>query len=482
MPPEVGKWTELHGPASRLPEDARLESLRRNRAWWSGEHLDRLSGVPFWMAEQGPARSTGADTLQWGAGNMRPEHRVHVPVAADLALTSADFLFGGGLQITSKDAGVMAAVDALDVESVVADAAERCSGIGEVYLRVGWDGPDATLIAVDGDRVWPTFRYGRLVAASLVNTLPKIGTRHYRHIEVHEPGLIRHELWAGSGGGKWALAPLTAHPMLAEYPPELTLPPALARRLALVPVINATSRTGRSGGRSDTEGQEAMMGAIDEAISGLQRDIRLGKARIVVDETMLTRTAALAGNYFDTAAEVFAPLGATDDGSMRQMAVPIQFDIRSTAHLDATRDYVRRVVSSAGYSPESLSPSQQALPESAAARRLREFASIRTTARKARRWRRAIIDAVQVAVVIAADRDGRTVSAPPITVELAPTIAPEMAERAGTVALMTQAGSASTETKVRYLHPDWDDVMVATEVAAIGAETSPTMPATGGGE
>lgn len=47
---------------------------------------------------------------------------------------------------------------------------------------------------------------------------------------------------------------------------------------------------------------------------------------------------------------------------------------------------------------------------------------------------------------------------------------------AQTLSLLQQAQAVSTDTKVRALHPDWDDTAVAEEVARIHAETGQAAP------
>lgn len=47
---------------------------------------------------------------------------------------------------------------------------------------------------------------------------------------------------------------------------------------------------------------------------------------------------------------------------------------------------------------------------------------------------------------------------------------------AQTLSLLQQAQAVSTDTKVRTLHPDWDDVAVAEEVERILTETGAAVP------
>ncbi|MFF3677410.1 hypothetical protein ACFYYS_25950 [Streptomyces sp. NPDC002120] len=49
-------------------------------------------------------------------------------------------------------------------------------------------------------------------------------------------------------------------------------------------------------------------------------------------------------------------------------------------------------------------------------------------------------------------------------------------QTATTLDLLARAGAVSTGTKVRILHPEWDDTAVQDEVAAILAETGAAAP------
>lgn len=54
--------------------------------------------------------------------------------------------------------------------------------------------------------------------------------------------------------------------------------------------------------------------------------------------------------------------------------------------------------------------------------------------------------------------------------------APSEQQTATTLDLLNRAGAVSTSTKVKTLHPDWDDTVVKADVAAILAETGAAAP------
>ncbi len=447
----------------------RLNAIRKARAWWSGEKLKEHSGTHFWKQDDDQAGT------QWSTTGMRREHRIHVPIAADLARVSADYLFGGGIELP-EDERIRELDERVGLSTLLPEAAERASGMGEVYLRTLWRNETEPLLSViDPDRVVPIFQWGRLAAAEVGSDLPRHQGVLWVHVERHEPGVVRHFLYrkTPSGtSGDLQIAPLSAHPETRALEPEVPLPDALADRLAIVYVPNARPKTPRPGGASDLEGTEGMMAAVDEAASSLTRDIRLGKGRLVVSEWLLDRTKPLDGAIFDTNAEVFSPIAGGDDETTRNSIVPFQPELRVNPHLDAIRDLVQRIVSSAGYSPESLIANRSQLPEAGVARRLREGASIRTTQRKIAIWRPAIAEVLSNLAVIAYRLD----EAPVVPISVRSSYAPDIAETANVVQALAVAGAASTETKVRLLHPTWTDAQIATEVQRISDERPSPAP------
>lgn len=438
----------------------RLDAIRKARSWWSGVDLAKHAGEHFWTAKDPTAGE------KWTKPTIRKEHRIHVPVAADLSLVAADHLFGGGIELPAGDARLNELAEQVSLSTLMPVAAERASGMGEVYLEVGWrDRTVPMLNVVDADRVVPEFSWGRMVAAEVGADLAGHRGRRWIYVKRFEPGIIYHRLYQRATGvttNPLVQQPLAQHPETAALQPVSRMPAGISDRLALTYVPNARPKSNRAGGASDTEGAEPLMAAVDEVASGLQRDFRLGKGRLVVSEWLLDRTKPLDGTLFDTNAEIFSPIGSTGEESMRNDIVPYQPDIRVTQHLDAVRDYIMRIVSSAGYSPDSLIVNRVQLPESGIARRLREAASIRTTQRKIAIWRPAIAEVLSSLMVVAY---GGTPPVIPVSIRSA--YAPDIAETANVVAQLAAASAASTETKVRLVHPTWDDEQVANEVERI---------------
>lgn len=464
--------------------DVRLQQIATNRAWWSGEKLQDHSQAHFWTQ---PVTQKG--TLWTPTGNIETGYRIHVPVSADLAQTASDFLFGGDLDITAPPVedgllDLQPKIDAMRIwlDDLLSDAAERASGMGEIYLRLNWEAEDGadkivSITVIEPDIVIPKWKWGKLCQAGVWHDLPDVGGKQYKHVEVYTPGKIENQLWwADAKSPDWHQAgSLEEHPATADLEPLPELPKGMKGRMALVGVMNRKPRKKRIGGAADTEGSEDLLAAIDSTISSLQQDVDLAKARLIVDESFLQRSKdALGGLYFDSATRIFSPLNIGGSGSKATTTNAIemvQFKIRVEEHLGTSREYIRRVVAAAGYAPESLVAEASTLPEAAAARRLREAASLRTTARKGRRWKPEIDDIVTSYLIVEAwVFDNRDIAPPDLDISLGQALSPDLTERLSFVAQGRTAGILSLKTSVEMLHPDWDEDRVMEEVDLLASE------------
>lgn len=487
-----------------VPEQqARFKRLDQAFSWYHGSDLDQ-NGTGFWRHTP-KTRKARFDS----ESAIADRHRVHVPVAAEVAETAAAFLFGAGVRWDDEEAELLA--DDIGLTEVLVPAASRGSGLGETWFRLGWHEGAVYVEDIDPRNVAPTWRAGRLRSAQVYNPLPTHDGRDWAHVETHSAGVVEHRLYqvgtmsVGTTGVSTSVLtgplPLVNHPSTFGWAgPELDdtgalkldgsgapvpsnaevgyteLPESMDDRMLLVGVINAMPRDFRVGGRADTEGSESLMAAVDEAISALMRDVRLGKVRLIVSETALDQAptlgkSTLTGLAFDASAEVFSPLGTGQSMGENTPIVAVQPDIRSNEHLDVARDLTRRIIALAGYDPESVVSHRTTLPESAAARRLRESTSLRTTAAKAQRWVPVLEELVSSAGHLRAFLGtGDSVGEP--TAELQPVVSPDRAEIARGVALQRQSGVMSREQAVRELHQAWDDAEVLAEVEKIASEGS----------
>ncbi|HLT68582.1 MAG TPA: hypothetical protein VKZ72_00365 [Acidimicrobiales bacterium] len=428
----------------------------------------------------------------WGRQDeSSARQRVHVPAAADIAATSADLLFGDEPIILIPEAhqknAPSEATEAEDrlawiiaadgIANALLEAAEVAAAIGSVWLRPVWDTEAADhpmLTIVHGDHAFAEWRWGRPVAVTFWRELERTGSGHvWRHLERHEPGVIYHGLYFGSDEKLGVRRPLDSRPetkgLAVDETGAIQLPDPLRNTLLPAYVPNALPNRRRRGspvGRPDTAGTETLMDALDETMSSWMRDIRLGKARLVVPHEYLDRHGRGRGATFDLDTEVFTPLDIDPAVADRAGITPVEFKLRTQEHATTCAELFERIVVTAGYSPQTFGLIGDVSTQTATEVRARENRSLRTTARKRRYWRPAIERTLELMLVLDREVFGSGVEPLRPRVEFAEP-QPDPRDLAQTVELLRRARAASTETLVRMVRPDLEGDELAAEVERI---------------
>lgn len=487
-PPDIAPYTR----------DARAWS-----AWWSGDP-DKLTQTTT------GGGTTGRRTF-WGRRNQgsdatKATRHLHATLAADIASTSADLLFGEfpTLTIPNDAAQADAALaqarleelsDTIGLPNRLLEGAEACAATGGVYLRPMWDTDVADhplLTVVGADQAVPDFRFGVLTAVTFHEVVHEDRTEIWRHLERHEPGVILHGLYVGDTSHLGRRVPLTAHPATAGLEEAVTDHVAVVGRRLLVqyvPNVLPNRKHPRLPiGRSDYAGSEGFLDALDETWTSWMRDLRLGQARMFVPDEFMTpmgagpfgttRAAPQPGapSGFDVDTELLAGLNIADLSQVSgEVIKPVQFKIRVEEHQTTCLTLTDAIVSAAGYAPTTFGLGIDGQAESGTARRIREAKTWRTQARKQRYWEPAIAGVCETLLALDAAVFGRKV----------PVGRPDVgwqdmtADPIGTAAwieTMARAQAISIETRVRLGQPDLDGVQVAEEVARIKTEQGVGLP------
>jgi hypothetical protein len=454
-----------------------------------------------WYAGTNPALPTPTEVLLKPdpagvtIGNGPAKRAVHANLAADLAAISGDLVLGIPPVLTVEATDVDNALDtdpaAVQAQSdlatlmedsgawrVLREAAELAAAIGEVYVRAIADPtllPQPILEAVPATNVDPTWRYGVLTAATMWTT---VGTtpagKIWRWVERRDntARLIENGLYLGDLNRLGERRPLTDHPATAGLPDAQPYPEGVTALVWHVPNARPSRRAPESPhGRSDLEGSEGLLATLDLTWTSLARDIRLSQARILAPTQALTATGSL-GAWWDNAKEIFTPLDmdpSADAGKPELMQAPI----RATEHIAVIASLVERIVTTAGYSPQTIGLGTMGQAESGTALRMRTTRTSATVNAKRALWGPAIADIAFNLAALA-----RVVHARPITpvhprVEWPQMVTPDPAETARTIALLASADAASVETRVRMAQPDLDAAAVEAEVERIVGQNPP---------
>ena len=524
----------LPGPKTAwLPATEVTGDLSAWAARWAGlpEGIGMLDGTDVPIGTQTGDR----DPSRWNmfarrsrqglspADQRSRQRPVHDHLAGEIPQVSADLLFGqfpdlliepndrNGLSVTQADA----AQDALELitdESGMADdllaAAEICAALGGVYLRVTWDPAllDVPFVTFwQPQRVHGTFRQRRLTAATLTTRLdnpvgPDGKTRSgvWRHLEVHgdqiiDPAtgalthIILNGLYVGDERGLGTECPLDEHPATATVEPVVYLPADMGMVVHYVPNVRPYRRSpGSPYGRADISGSEGLLDALDRARAGLDRDVDLGQSRIFVPQEALEQNGAGlmggagargAGRSFNLDESVTTL--QVDPADKAAQVTHVMPTIRATEHGLSAVQVMERVVSIAGYAPQTFGLHIDGRADTATALNVRKERTDRTIARKRRYWATEIVAVCrQLLVAYAEWFDGETAR---LVVPVAPALAwPEPdtdpAVNAATALALSQAGAASLKRRVEVAQPGLRDEEVDAEVAAILAERAATAP------
>ncbi|MFB8772108.1 phage portal protein [Streptomyces broussonetiae] len=471
-----------------------LDCMHTWDTWWSGDP-DRLEtlyggsngGAPDPKRLQYAGGMVGRIARWWWGTPTAPGERrtkMHVPIAGDLCGGSADLLFSEPPRFTVDDDTTQDRLDQLADDGMLATlqtAAEVGAALGGVYLRPVYDKELADrpwIVAEDADRAVPEFTWGRLSAVTFWKIVHEDDGQVWRWLQRHEPGVIMHGLYQGTKDNLGRPVPLEDAPETERFATLVNAEGAIATGYAGLDVVhipNQASRRWRSKprlqhlGRSDLDGVEPLMDALDETYSSWMRDIRLGKGRIVVPQAYLQSAGHGRGAAWNPDQEAFAGIDMlTGPDSGKQLTVA-QFAIRVQEHRDTAEDLVNQILRSAGYSGQTFGLGGDAAV-TATEVTARERRSMTTRGKKVLRWRPALAQLVEALLAVDAAVFGGGVQPQRPTVEFEDSVQEDPLTLANTADVLRRANAASTDTLVRMAHPEWDDDQVTAEVARIQGE------------
>ena len=368
------------------------------------------------------------------------------------------------------------------------EAAELASAVGGVFVRASWDSDiaDHVLITTVGqDHVLPTFRYGRLTEAIVWSVVREQDAEVWRHLEYHEKGVVRHELRRGTSSMLGSVEPLTSIPATNGLPDSV---PTGIDGLAVeyVPNILPTpiwrgDPDGHYLGRSDygVKGVLGFMDALDEAWSSWMRDLRLGKARVMVASQMLESAGPGAGATVDLDREVYEGVrfAQGENVSLRDMVHSQQFSIRHLEHAATVEALMNVIVRASGYSGQTFGLTPD-VPKTAREVTAVERKSAETRERKTRYWS-ASLERFLSRVVQMQNTYFENAGEVEPHILFPPESEPSELDRASAVQAFRAAEVMSIETGVKMAQPDLTPSEVAEEVARIEAEREAAMPVAG---
>lgn len=499
------------------------------RAWYAGDtgHLAQVYGGPAAYTRNGAARSffdvdrrraVGGDELRmfWGQDPSPGQQaaKLHVPIGGDIAEMSANLLWSDVPTVTvdvdSTDKATAETTQAqigryLDDRghAKMREAAELAAGLSNVYLRVVWDKslrPRPWLDVIPATGVVPEWTWGTLSAATVWRELEPLteGGDVWRLLEYHTPGAIEYGVYRGDATTLGMQMEFDDHhetEFLVKRTDDKGRQATKVDRLLITHMPNVLPNRIWDGvpdtaplGRSDYAGIEPMMDALDEAWSSWMRDLRLGKAKVVVPQSMLDTDGPGTGGTFDLDKELIVALsGLLGAETMKDSITDIQFKIRVEEHERTTKELRRQILSSAGYSAQSFGE-QGTVAVTATEIAARKEESLTTRGLKILYQRPALLEVLTTMMWVDVKHCGAKGVDPAaeLTASWPQAVQPDPEATARTLSLLESAGAISTFMKVKMREPAWDDAEVLAEVRRIRDDKTQTPAGdpfnTGGGE
>ncbi|MBP5918657.1 hypothetical protein F3K34_43510 [Streptomyces sp. LBUM 1486] len=497
------------------------------RAWYTGDtnHLAQVYGGPGAYMQNPTAREFfdlnslnrpsqfrggivgGLARMFWGEPVTpgQPAAKLHVPIAADIAEMSANLLWADvpAVTVDTDSTGDKTSVKETTAQlkrylddrghATWREGSETASARSGVYVRVVWNiklRPRPWLDVLAPDAVVPEWQWGVLSAATVWRELPSPtgGSEVWRLLERHEPGRIEYGLYKGDTGKLGMMMALADHPdaesLASRVDDQGRMDTGVDRLLvSYVPNI-APNRLwdhipdAQPFGRSDFAGIEPLMGALDEAWTSWMRDLRLGKARILLPQSMLESDGPGQGGRFNLDQEVFTQLEMLDQGADSNSIKEVQFKIRHEEHEMTCKALRRQILSSAGYSAQSFGD-EGTVAVTATEIAARKEESLTTRGTKILYQRPPLLEVLTTMMWVDVKHCGAKGIDPAaeLTASWPQAVQPDPEATARSLSLLESAGAISTFMKVKQLHPEWDDNEIAVEVQRIREDKASAIPA-----
>ncbi len=416
------------------------------------------------------------------------ERKRTLPIGSDIAQTSADLLFGEPLNVRLEDTVQQGRLEAMlseqGVQNKLLEGAEMASSLGGVYLRPVWDydiQEEPILTISQPQHALPEWRYGRLRAVTFFREIDRTdaGTIVW-HLERHETtgsgrGVILHAVYTGDAFRLDAVHSTDYHPTTRGLPERLDV---AGTNLVVRYVPNALPNRwipSSNEGRWDWQGAEDIMDDANSIWSSWMRDIRVGKARLIVPREFI-RTNDLGAElqdgtqmgFFDFDQEVYDGLAMS---AAERTIESHQFKIRVDEHERSLMQAFERTIDHAGYAPQSFGLRIEGRAESGTALRVREGKTFRTNNKKARYWQPSLRDILQIML------SGKSISGNTLVVtmddkyrpavEVSDPAVDDPMENAQVLTLLANAKLASQETLVKLAQPHLEGDELADELRKI---------------
>lgn len=472
------------------PMDLERYKMQEHSAWYSGE-AELLANFYFdndlknWLNLNYGTRNSN----RFWARQIKNKSSffIHVPVANDISETSSTFLFGESpiIRFGSDSEGMkenQSELDTMLTESgffqKLVEAAEVASAIGGVYFKIAWDSEVSEHpipVVVQCEQAFPRFKFGKLVSVDLVYEVFNDGSTVYRLVETISKGAIENQLYKGSADNLGKKCELSECDETKELKPTIETADVMTCFYIPNMLPNKLNRQSPCG-RSDYQGQETLMDALDETFSAWMIDVQIARGKIHVPSGYVKQITEDGKASFNIDTMMYEELDV-DPTAMTKPIEATQFEIRSQQFEQTCLNLLDRIITSSGYSPQSFGLNIAGRAESGTALNVRERKSYGTTNKKQAYWEQPIKEIVAAMCCIKNTYlSGKFNCELKVNVAFMDSVSNNQAEVATSVKTLADAKAISTDTKVRMVHPEWTDTQVEEEVERILNDESAGMP------
>lgn len=460
-----------------------------------------------------------------GPAEGEPDARRHLPTARDIAVMSAELLFADppsivvdgprydkdGDQIDTDANGqpvyawragdpkpeTVAAqkridylLDACGWEALSLEAAEMAAAYGSVGLRVAWDKEriaDRPVIAkVDADAMWADYIWGQQDGVTFWRVAATVGDKVYRHLEEHQGGRIYHGLYEGTSDNLGLAIPLDTLPstrgivvdqdgaLAFQMPTVADGSPRTAVSIANM-LPDAHNRRSRAGASDYSEAVIDLLDAGDKLWTDMMLSADDAKSRIIIGSQLLTSAGVGKGVEFNMNQRLFQrvnlPPAEKESGGVPMEKV--QFEMRLAEYWQGILDIIGKTLEAAGFTVDGAGGQDGAAAKTATEVVNDAKRSLLTRDKKIRLWADALSSLFTgLLAVDAVEFPASGKVALPVRVQFPEAVQPSMEQLANVAKTLKDAGLASLEWLVGYIHPDWDEGEVAAEVDRLDAEVA----------
>jgi len=428
---------------------------------------------------------------------------VHLPAANDICTTSSNLLFSEKVNITYEENNISGErikvfLNENGFDNLLLEGAELCAALSGCVLKLDIEPKLLTIpimSIVTPNQFLPTFWRSRLWEILFFKTIKSDNSQNiwrlFENRRKEDNGfIVEYKLFKGRLDNVGNEIDINSIEELKDMNLEdMKYYNIDGLGCVYVPNMRPNKLVPSSSlGINDYNSELTLMDALDEAWTSWMRDLELGMAQIFIDEELITRnqpSLIISGssqsidstylNKFSKYKKAFTKLNLTQwklSGNVGVKPIEnIQFDIRVDEHLKTCEKLFYQIITNCGYSPQTFGLGDLGNVASGTALKILERKSQLTREKKSRYWLPAIRS-----ILIQMQQFDRAVGFKSyeyqdITLEIQDSIINDSKEVSEVVRNLSQAQAASTYTKVKLQHPDWNDEKIIEEVDRILKES-----------